>query len=318
MNDNGLSALPIQASTMAASIDNVYLFTCAVTILFTVIIYVLVVYFSVKYRKSPTNKVATAIEGNHKLETIWVLLPTVICMIMFFWGTNVYFKAVHIPSDAIQYYGTGKQWMWKFQHPNGKREINDLHIPINTPIRISLTSEDVIHSFYVPAFRVKTDVLPGKYTGVWFNATKPGVYHLFCAEYCGTKHSQMLGSVVAMEKEDYEKWLQEGSVPTKTAEQRGLKVFSDFKCSSCHSDQDGALGPTLSGLIGSEVQLQNGRTVKGDDNYIRESLLFPNKHVVKGYSPIMPTFHSQLSEDQIIDLITYIKTLKTESVMENV
>lgn len=315
MNQNGISALPEQASTMAPSIDGVYLFICAITILFTVLIYVLVVFFAVKYRKSPTNTVATPIEGNHKLETIWILLPTIICMIMFVWGTNVYFKTTHIPKDAVQYYGTGKQWMWKFQHPNGKREINDLHVPINTPIQISLTSEDVIHSFYVPAFRVKKDVLPGRYTGVWFTATKPGVYHLFCAEYCGTKHSQMIGSVIALEKADYEAWLNDG-LTVKTAEQRGAKVFTDFKCSSCHSDQNSALGPSLSGLYGSEVMMQSGRMVKADDNYIRESILFPNKNIVKGYSAVMPTFHSQLSEDQIIDLIAYVKTLKNESVAQ--
>jgi cytochrome c oxidase subunit 2 len=203
----------------------------------------------------------------------------------------------------------GKQWMWKAQHPLGKSEINMLHVPVNQPVKLIMTSQDVIHSFYIPAFRVKKDVLPGRYTELWFEATKTGEYHLFCAEYCGTEHSQMIGSVVVMEQLEYERWLS-GNVAGESMAAAGQRLFEQRGCASCHAGTSDARGPALAGLFGKEVQLEDGRTVTADESYLRESILNPQAKVVAGYSPVMPTFEGQISEEGLLQLVAYIKSLE--------
>jgi cytochrome c oxidase subunit 2 len=220
----------------------------------------------------------------------------------------VFFNAARPPEDSIQIYAVGKQWMWKLEHMEGRREINELHIPIGRPVRLTMTSEDVIHSFYVPAFRTKQDVVPGKYSTVWFNATKPGKYHLFCAEYCGTNHSGMIGWVYAMKPQDYEDWLSGGAV-TRTMTQNGRKLFEDLACINCHKEDNTGRCPNLIGVFGTTVKLAGGNTVKADEAYIRESILQPQAKIVAGYEPVMPTFQGLVTEDQVLQLIEYVRSI---------
>lgn len=312
----GINLLPTQASTAAFAVDMTYIFIAVISVFFTILIFSLVVFFALKYRRRSDAERPKPIEGNHLLEIIWIAVPTVIVLVMFAAGTIVFFYMFHPPKDGIQMYGVGKQWMWKFQHPEGRREINTLHVPLGQPVKLTLTSEDVIHSFYVPAFRVKTDVVPGRYSQTWFQATKLGTYHLFCAEYCGTKHSQMIGSVVVLKPEDYAKWLA-GQDPTSPAPamsmtERGAKLFQDLRCVTCHGGGLAGLGPDMKNVYGSTVQLEGGQTATADDAYIRESIMFPTKRVVKGYQPLMPTYQGQISEEDVLAITAYIKTLKTE------
>jgi cytochrome c oxidase subunit 2 len=267
-----------------------------------------------KYRRRSWRRFGSSAEiRTLPVEIVWSVIPLVITLVMFVWGAKVFFDQSRPPADAIAYYGVGKQWMWKFQHPEGAREINDLHVPVGQPIRITLTSEDVIHSLFIPAFRVKSDVLPGRYTTVWFEATRPGAYHLFCTEYCGTEHSRMIGTVYALEPEDYERWLATGQtdVPMRVS---GAELFGRLACNTCHREGEAtpdlpARGPTLAGLFGTEVTLVGGDTVVADEGYIRRSILEPQAHVVAGWQPIMPTFKGQVTEEQIATLVDYIRSL---------
>lgn len=308
-----IQMLPAQASTAALPVDLVYLFIVAVSVFFTILIFTLVIVFAVKYRRRSDSERPKPIEGNHLLEAVWIGLPLVIVMAMFAAGAIIYFYIFHPPQDGIQMYGVGKQWMWKFQHPEGRREINELHVPLGQPVKLTLTSEDVIHSFYVPAFRVKMDVVPGRYSQTWFESTKVGEYHLFCAEYCGTKHSQMIGKVIVMKPEDYAKWLSgqgpSSPAPAGSMAERGAKLFQDMRCVTCHSGNMAALGPKLDGVYGSTVQLEGGQTAVADEAYLRESIMFPTKRVVKGYQPLMPTYQGQIAEEDVLAIISYIKTL---------
>jgi cytochrome c oxidase subunit 2 len=229
-------------------------------------------------------------------------------MFLFVWGAKVFIHLRTEPADAREYFATAKQWMWKIQHPEGHREINTLHVPINVPIKLTMTSEDVIHSFFVPAFRVKQDVLPGRYTSVWFEATKVGSYHLFCAEYCGTEHSLMIGKVIVMPQDEYQDWLA-GEVAGQPPAQAGEQVFEKYVCNSCHSDDGSGRGPSLVGIYGKEVALADGKTIVVDEEYLRESILLPNAKTVAGYQPLMPTYQGQINEAGVMQLIAYMKTL---------
>lgn len=308
---------PYKASTVASQVDNIYFFIAAVTVFFTVFIGALSLYFAFRYKRRSANEQGKPIHGNHILEILWVVVPTIIVLVIFFWGAVVFFQIKQTPKGALEFYGVGKQWMWKFQHPSGQREINDLHVPTGKPIQMTLTSEDVIHSFYVPAFRVKMDVLPGRYTSVWFEATRPGEYHLFCAEYCGTKHSQMIGKVIVMTPEDYAAWLKgaEGAAvaaapaQTQTPAESGKRLFEEFRCNTCHTAVATALGPALDGVFGSTVELVTGEKIVANDEYVRESILYPQAKVIKGFAPVMPTFKTQLSEEQLMQIVAYLKTL---------
>ena len=301
---------PEEASTLAGRTDRLLFFLLGTSAFMTVLIAGLILWFSIRYRRRPGHERATQVRGSNRLEIAWSALPLVVFMIAYAWGSNVYFWAYTPPPDALQVYGVGKQWMWKFQHLSGQREIDELHVPVGRPVKLVLTSQDVIHSVFVPAFRVKQDVLPGRYTQMWFEATRPGRFHLFCAQYCGTLHSRMTGAVVAMEPAAFEQWLAGGA--TLSPAQRGQKLFQDLGCNTCHRSDSLARAPDLTDLFGRPVRLRDGAVVTADEAYIRESILDPTAKVVDGYEPIMPTFRGLVTEEGIIDLIEYVKSLRSE------
>jgi cytochrome c oxidase subunit 2 len=298
---------PEQASTIALPVDLLYFFLIAVSAFFALLISVLVVVFAAKYSKDRPNASSAHIEGSTKLEMLWTIIPLGLTMVMFAWGTILFFDQARMPTDAMEFTVTGKQWMWKVQHPTGQREINDLHIPIGRPIRMTMTSEDVIHSYYVPAFRTKQDVLPGRYSQLWFEASKLGTYDMYCAEYCGTKHSQMVGKVTVLTQEDYELWLS-GAVANETPLQAGERLFTALRCVTCHNATSAARGPDLAGQFGKQVLLSSGAKVEFDAEYVRESILNPNAKLVSGFTPLMPSFQGQVKEEDILSLIAYLKT----------
>ena len=300
---------PQSASSVAGDVDLLYFFILAVSSFFTILVTLAVVYFAVRFRRRHPDEVGHDIHGSITLELVWTFIPFVLAMVMFFWGADLFFKLSRPPADSMDVFVVGKQWMWKVQHPEGVREINELHVPINRNVRITLGSEDVLHDYYIPAFRVKMDAVPGKLTTMWFRATKPGTYHIFCAEYCGTQHSGMIGQVIAMEPNDYEAWLA-GGRSTGTAVENGEKLFTSLACITCHKPDASGRGPVLAGVFGSTVQLMDGRKVVVDENYIRESIMNPQAKIVLGYQPIMPTFQGTVSEENLLQLIAYIKTLK--------
>ena len=305
------SLFPEQASTMAPRVDALYLFFIAVAVFFTTLIFVLIVIFAVKYRRRSEQERPAPIEGIVWLEIAWSVIPLGVAMVMFVWGAVVFFDIYAPPGNALEINVVGRQWMWKVQHPQGRSEINELHVPLGQPVKLTMTSEDVIHDFFLPAFRVKHDVIPGRYTMIWFEPTKAGVYHLFCAEYCGTQHSGMIGRVVVMEPAEFERWLGGGATQASTAE-LGESLFQRFGCEPCHRAAGSRQGPSLAGLFGKTVNLESGGTAIADENYIRESILEPRAKIVAGYQPIMPTFKGLISEEGILQLIAYIKSLNAE------
>jgi cytochrome c oxidase subunit II len=307
---SNLPFFPQQASTMAAQVDLLFLFICSVVVFFSSLIAITIILFAVRYRRT-THRKAEQIEGSLALEIGWTVIPLGIAMVIFVWGAVVFFGMNRPPAQAMEIYGVGKQWMWKFQHMDGQREINQLHVPVGRDVKVILASQDVIHAFYVPAFRIKADVVPGRYTYAWFHATKPGRYHLFCAEYCGTMHSGMVGEVVVMEPAQFEQWLAGGPTEGSLA-QNGEKVFQQMACNTCHRNDSGARGPNLAALFGSTVTLADGRKLVADENYVRESILNPQAKVVQGFQPIMPTFQGQLSEEALLQLVEYIKAMKDQ------
>jgi cytochrome c oxidase subunit 2 len=300
---------PESASSLSGQVDALYLFLIGISLFFGTLISALIIVFSFKYRRRAGRERGTHIEGSLALELTWSIIPFLITLVIFFWGAKVFFAGAVPPADTTDVYVVGKQWMWKLQHPQGQREINDLHVPVGQAIRLTMTSEDVIHSFYVPAFRIKQDVLPGRYTTLWFRATKPGKYHLFCAEYCGTKHSQMIGTVHVMEPQDYERWLS-GSLGDEPPAEAGRKLFESLRCDSCHKDAPDARGPSLHGIFGTQVALADGGMALVNEEYVRESILRPMQRVTKGYEPVMPSFDGQIGEEEILQIIAYLKTLK--------
>lgn len=300
--------MPEQASTFAMEVDLFYLFLVALTAFFSIGIAVFATYFMIKYKRRRADEIPEQIEGAMKLEITWTVIPFIISMFIFAWGAKIYYQIYTPPAEALEIFVTGKQWMWRAQHPDGMREINMLHVPVGRRVKLTMTSEDVLHSYFIPAFRTKADVVPGRYTTTWFEATKPGTYHLFCAEYCGNQHSGMIGSVVVMEPAEYQSWLS-GGTKEGSPSAAGQKLFASLACNTCHYEENRGRGPTLVGLYGTEVKLANGTTVIADDTYIRESILTPAAKVVGGYSPIMPTFQGQISEEQILQIIAYLRSI---------
>ena len=303
---NNFPLWPERASTIAGNVDALFIFLLIVSGLITLLIFVCLVYFAARYRYRP-GVMAEQIEGSTPLELTWSIIPLFVFVVIFFWGAVVFFKERTPPADATEVYVVAKQWMWKLEHAEGQREINQLHVPVGRDVKMIMTSQDVIHSFFVPAFRIKQDVLPGRYTVAWFRATKPGTYHLFCAEYCGTQHSGMIGSIVVQEPAQYEAWMNGGS--TGPLSVSGEKIFAELGCVTCHRSDSQGRGPSLQGLFGKPVLLQDGRTVTADENYIRESILDPGAKIVKGYQPVMPTFQGLVSEEQLNALVAYVKSL---------
>jgi len=292
---------------MAGNVDALFVFLVVLSTLMSVAIFTMILVFAIRFRKRPGVQ-AEQIEGSTPLEITWSVVPLGIFMMIFVWGAVIYFQERTPPQGATEVYVVAKQWMWKLQHQEGQREINQLHIPVGRDVKLIMTSQDVIHSFYVPAFRIKQDVLPGRYTTAWFHATKPGTYHLFCAEYCGTQHSGMIGQVVVMEPAQYQAWLS-GGPATGTLAENGQEIFQQLGCSTCHRSDTQGRGPNLLGVFGKPVQLEDGRTVLADENYVRESILSPAAKVVAGFKPIMPTFQGIVSEEQVNALVAYVKSL---------
>ncbi len=303
-----LPLFPQQASTVARGVDFLFFFVAAVSLFFSVLIFCLVFYFAIRYRRRSPDECPRPILGSLRLELFWSISPLVICMVMFAWGAGLYYQNSHAPENAVEIYVVGKQWMWKLQHPEGQREIIALHVPVGRPVKLIMTSEDVIHSFYIPAFRVKYDVLPGRYTSIWFEATRPGEYHLFCAEYCGTKHSGMVGTVTVLEPRDYQRWLS-GAAGGESMPAAGFALFQRMGCINCHRADARSRGPALEGVFNQLVKLEGGQTVVADEEYLRESILRPAAKVVAGYRPVMPTFQGQISEEGLLQIVAYIKSL---------
>ncbi len=304
-----LQFLPEQASTAAPSVDRLFFFLLGVSAFFTVLIFSVVFYFAIKYRRRPSGQAPPLVHEPIGLEVAWIVIPFILTVIIFVWGAKLFSDQNRPPAAAEEIYVVGKQWMWKLQHQEGNREINELHIPAGRPIKLVMTSEDVIHDFFVPAFRVKKDVLPGRYTSIWFQATKPGRYHFFCSQYCGTDHSEMKGWVTVMEPADYEQWLGEGTAVQSLAAS-GQQLFQRLACADCHKVTDTGRGPSLEGIFGTNRPLQGGGSVVADEGYIRESILNPQARIVAGYQPLMPTYQGQVNEEQLLQLIAYIKSLR--------
>jgi len=303
---SNLPLFPARASSMAGHVDALYFALVAIAAFFTCLISALILYFSVRYRKARSPQ-ATQIHGSTALELLWTGIPLSIVMIIFVWSSVIFFIQTRPPKGAMEIYCVGKQWMWKFEHTEGQREINQLHVPVGRDVRMIMTSQDVIHSFYVPAFRIKADVLPGRYTSTWFHATVAGRYHLFCAEYCGTQHSGMVGEVIVMDPADYDRWAS-GGVDGSLAN-AGEKSFQQYGCSMCHRADAAGRGPNLIGVFGRPVLLDDGRTITADESYVRESILNPGVKIVSGFKNIMPTFEGLLSEEEVIGLVAYVKAL---------
>jgi len=304
---------PDRASGVAAQVDALFLFGLGITVLFSTLIFVSILYLGIKYRRRSPDEVGIPMSSHSKaatrLEITWSVIPLLILTFMFLWGAKIYFTIARPPRDAVEYTVVGKQWMWKIQHPEGIREINELHVPVGRDVRLTMASEDVIHDFSLPAFRVKMDVVPGRFTTLWFRATKPGTYHIYCAQFCGTKHSGMVGQVTAMTPQDYEAWLAGGRA-SGTPIQNGERLFTELQCITCHKADGTGRGPSLVGVAGNAVDLADGRSVTADDNYLRESILNSQAKVVKGFQPIMPLFQGQIGEENLLQLIAYVKSLK--------
>jgi cytochrome c oxidase subunit 2 len=332
--------LPIAATDAAVSWDALYNFLIWISIFFFVLVVGAMIYFAVKYRNRPGHK-AVYETGSHLLEAIWIGVPTVLLLVIFAWGYHVYREMKQAPSDAYEIKVVGKQWLWTFLYDNGTTTVGELYVPVNKPVKLLMTSQDVLHGFFIPNFRVKQDVVPGMYSSVWFEATIPGKHQVFCTEYCGTSHSGMLAQVIALEDKDWNDWLRGKKIaidkipnanrdPNETAAadtttisqaaatsapvslvDQGKVIYNKMACATCHST-DGAVkaGPTFKGLFGSKVTLTDGTVVTADENYIRESIELPNAKIVKGYAPQMPTFKGLINENDMTAVISFIKAQK--------
>jgi cytochrome c oxidase subunit 2 len=313
--------VPEQASSTAPRVDLIFLVELGVVVFFSVLICTLIVFFSVRYRRSSKANRDNPPRHGTVIEVIWFGIPMLISLGVFVLGTMIYFEMYAPPGDASTIYVVAKQWMWKLKHPEGKREINDLHIPVGRAVELRMTSEDVIHSFFVPAFRIKQDVLPGRYTSLWFKPTKPGKYHLFCAEYCGTSHSVMGGWIYVMEPADYDRWLTEGNEASSSMAEQGRELFVKHHCAGCHGAEATVKAPRLEGIYGRPVPITEGNEtephfVVADDRYIRSSILLPKTQVVAGYASVMPSYQGQIGEDDLLTLIEYIKSLGSKGTGE--
>ena len=308
-----LPFFPEEASNFAGNVDALFSFILMTTLFFAVLVTVLVIFAAFRFRRKNTNEVGDDVHGNNLLEIGWTVIPTIIAIFIFAWGAVIYVNYRIAPKDTLDIYVIGKQWMWKLQQPNGRKEINELHIPVNRNVKLIMGSEDVIHNFYVPAFRVKMDVVPGRYNTMWFRPTKTGKYHFFCSQYCGTNHAVMGGWVTVMDPAEYAAWLagEAGDVNPVSA---GEKLFTQLACVTCHIANGTGRAPSLNGVYGGTVRLADGTTVIADEAYIRESILQPKAKIVAGYQPVMPTFQGLVTEEQILNLTAYIKSLQSQPV----
>ena len=304
--------MPETASTQAESTDRIYYLLLGVSSVIILVVLALVIGFAIRYRrgsKAPRGELPAFF--SREFEIGWTSATLVLALFLFWWAASSQLSVLVAPKDALEIHVVAKQWMWKTQHANGAREINELHAPIDTPVRLVMSSQDVIHSFFIPAFRMKQDVVPGRYTETWFNATKPGVFHLFCAEFCGTDHSRMTGRIVILSKEDYGRWLTAQPQGDNLAS-LGAALFQARGCSGCHADTSKVHAPKLSGIYGRPVQLASGKSVIADDAYLRDSMVLPKRDIAAGYAPIMPSYQDVLSDGEIQSLTAYIRSLSTE------
>ena len=300
---------PPQASTIAWQVDALYAFLVALTVVFCLLVFGMVIIFAIKYRRRSDDEQPVQNHGNLALELSWTIIPLFLALFVFLVGADIFFRLQRSPADPLEIYAVGKQWMWKIQHESGKREINTLHVPKGQPVRVTMTSEDVLHDFFIPAFRVKNDVLPGRYTTLWFEATQVGEFHLFCAEYCGTQHSGMIGKVIVMEPADYHDWLMGAAGSGETMVEAGQRQFQQLGCETCHKSTSSGRGPSLVGIFDTQEKLKNGQEVTVDVDYLRESILQPRAKIVAGYEPIMPIFEGQINEQSLLQIVSYIKSL---------
>jgi cytochrome c oxidase subunit 2 len=289
-------------------VDALTAFLISLTAFFTILIFTMVIYFAVKYRRRAGHEVGKPATGTLRLEIFWTVTPLLIALFIFAWGADVYFDSVRPPENSLEVYVVGKQWMWYTQHATGQRQNAGLTVPLGRPVKLIMISQDVIHDFSIPAFRVKQDVFPGRYSTLWFKATKPGKFHLFCAEYCGTNHSRMVGWVTVLEQPKFEDWLQSTRVDNSAAVE-GRKLFQQLHCIACHGR--GGRGPILENLYHTDVPLEGGGTAYFDEDYIRESILYPGKKIAAGYRDIMPHYRDRLKEGDLTELIAYIRSLRT-------
>lgn len=299
---------PREASTIAALTDHLYYFLIGLSGVVIAVVFGPMVVFLFKYRRGRKAYRKPLQVSTTKIEITWTVIPTLISLGLFAWGAKVYFDEEVPPPNALQINVVAKQWMWKIQHQEGNREINALHIPVNRPVKLTMGSEDVIHSFYVPAFRTKQDVVPGRFTTEWFQPDRVGVYNFYCSEYCGAGHADMRGKIYVMKPADYEKWLKR-TQPKDTLAQAGEKLFHEYGCSGCHVNSTAVHAPPLEGVYGHMVPLSDGSFVRADDKYIRDSILLPKSQVVAGYKPVMPTYKGRLTEDELFQVLAYIKSI---------
>lgn len=299
---------PPVASSIAEGVDQLYLLLTGITLFFSVLIFSIIFYFMIKYRRRSEGEVPPETHSSLFLELAWTIIPSLMCVVLFVWSSSLYIRNARPPAASTEIFVIGKQWMWHIQHPEGPREINELHVPVGVPVKLTMTSQDVIHDFYIPAFRVKKDVLPGRYSSLWFQPTETGTFHLFCAQYCGTNHSEMIGWVYVMTPTDYAAWLA-GGEKTESMAQQGERLFSQFGCGSCHTPEAGGRAPSLVGLYGKPQKLQSGETRVVDEALIRQAILVPNTVRIGNYEPIMPTYQGQIDEEQMLQLIAYVKSL---------
>ena len=307
----GIPLFPESASTIAEEVDALYFFLVGLSVVFSVLIAGLIVSFAIRFRRRHPDEVGAQVHGGLLLEIGWTVIPFLITLVIFFWGAKVYFVMANPPPETLTIYVVGKQWMWKVQHVAGQREINQLHVPVGRPVKLIMTSEDVIHDFSVPAFRVKADVIPGRFVQIWFEPTKPGTYRIFCAEYCGTQHSKMTGEVVVMEPTTYQTWLS-GGAPEGSLASIGEKLFAELACNTCHRPDNSGRGPVLDNVFGHPVRLDDGTVVTADESYIRESILTPAAKITADFQPVMPAFQGLVSEEQLLALVEYIKSLSPQ------
>ncbi len=307
---------PDQASTTAPRVDQIFLLELGVIAFSGILVFLMITIFMIRYRSGSKADRSDPPTSSRLMEGLWIGIPLVLFLGLFAFSTEVFFELYQPPADATEIYVVGKQWMWYLQHPEGKREINELHLPVGRAVKLRMTSQDVIHSFFVPAFRVKQDVLPGRYTEMWFRPTKPGEYHLFCTEYCGSNHSLMRGTIYVMPEADYEAWLSASRESTQSMAQEGKRLFVQNHCSGCHGADSAVQAPRLEGVYGKQVPVQEGdevRFVLADDRYIHDSVRLPKQHIVAGFKPIMPQYGpEQLSDPDLLKIIQYIKTLNQE------
>ena len=312
--EQGFALAPPQASSISPRLDMLFNVVFALAFVISLGVCLVILFFCFRYRQGTKVDRSHPPDRNMKLEAVWILTPLLLSMIVFVWATRLFFDLYQAPPGSMEIYVVGKQWMWKLQHSEGQREINELHVPIDRPVRLILNSQDVIHSFTVPAFRIKQDAVPGRTTTAWFEATKPGRYPLYCSQYCGLDHAHMNGWVYVMTQADYQQWLRKTGTGQGTMAAQGAKLFQQYGCSGCHVASNAVRAPVLAGLYGRPVPLSDGQIVTADDAYIHDSILLPNAQITAGYAAVMPPYKGVVSEEQVLQLTAYIKSLNLADV----